>query len=986
MAAAAVGEAIAVVAPMPPQPEEKEVEQPPMAAAAVFAPMPPQPEVEQPPVAADAAVAPMPPQPQKKEVDQPPMAADAVVVQMPPQPEVEQPPMSAYAVVAPVPPQPQVEEDEQPPVAADAVGEAIAFVTPIPPPMPPPPQQQQDEEAEDEQPMPAAALPQPLESGPGPVEEGYKETPQDENPLQVPSPADEADEDTSQDNNPLKVPGPADEEDKDTSQDKNSLQVPGPADEGDKVTLQGQNHVNDCHDSCDCNRSRSRYRRGYDCLPNGRLWDEQRYHECYDEHGGRYPGDPRDHWGYVEAHARRIRREQGGFRYNDHPFHGLRYRGGHIDHRDCVDPFHGDRCCGDHKDHREYDDPCHGRRYPGDHNDRENDYFLNQCEQRDHRDYSLPYGMNGFYNDDPLRYGRCGCMKCRFGARGMFSDYSHQYNPMDSLDDKRVYAHTPCCLRNLVCATTDYPVGAALINPGKWTCFLNCILQCVVHTVPLVSKLLKDGHLGLCPSGSDEFCCYCSLRHHAAEAIRLSGNVLYPKKFVKLLKLISQDFRWGGHQDAHELLRCLLDKLDDVSVAPRLSSEEPSSIVKEVFGGQLKSQLHCPECNHCSDRLESFLDLSLEINQMDTVLDSLESFTKIEVVESFICDGCKSRVNMEKHLKVEQAPEVLVIQLKRFENSGSSTSKIQEMVKYHLELDLKPFMSSTDTNPQNYDLYGVVEHLGNSSKGHYVCYIRSSQTDWYLFNDDKVLKLSEESVLDSKAYLLFYVKQGSSPWFSTLLEEKNILLSGYLQELADKGLNEDGVSIDSDKGSYTGSSGDSDEQDSEEYLFGGPAARNDAGPSSVSLSQKTQGNANGSMNIPDKNEVSCCSSLGGGQSGETQKPTSPPRSSAENGNVCGLTLPLEYKENLSPQGSDDDKEMSHSTHGASSQVNGSSHKHEEDSCPENLALHKDDEMIGDDDEMRGSCDSPAGGLRTRRRIGTSGLRTIMGSRPEQGSG
>jgi ubiquitin carboxyl-terminal hydrolase 36/42 len=152
---------------------------------------------------------------------------------------------------------------------------------------------------------------------------------------------------------------------------------------------------------------------------------------------------------------------------------------------------------------------------------------------------------------------------------------------------------------------------------------------------------------------------------------------------------------------------------------------------------------------------------------MDTLLDSLESFTKTEVVESFTCDGCKTRVNMEKHLKVEQAPEVLVIQLKRFENLGSNISKIQEMVKYELELDLKPFMSSADTvssfsshfiifprhsfiwlmhtlllqNPQKYDLYGVVEHLGESSKGHYVCYIRSSETDWYHFNDEKVIYL-----------------------------------------------------------------------------------------------------------------------------------------------------------------------------------------------------------------------------------------------------
>uniref|UniRef100_A0ACD5TMG4 Uncharacterized protein n=1 Tax=Avena sativa TaxID=4498 RepID=A0ACD5TMG4_AVESA len=559
---------------------------------------------------------------------------------------------------------------------------------------------------------------------------------------------------------------------------------------------------------------------------------------------------------------------------------------------------------------------------------------------------------------------------------------------MDSLDDKRVYAHTPCCFRNLICAKNDYPVGASLINPEKWTCFLNCILQCVVHTVPLVSKLLKDCHLGPCPSGSDEFCCYCSLRHHAAEAIRLSGNVLYPKKFVNLLKSISEDFRWGGHQDAHEFLRCLLDKLDDYSVAPRLSSEEPSSIVKEVFGGQLKSQLHCPECNHCSDRLESFLDLSLELNQMDTVLDSLESFTKVEVVESFICDGCKSRVDMEKRLKVERAPEVLVIQLKRFESLGSSTSKIQEMVKYQLELDLSPFMSSADTDPQNYDLYGVVEHLGNSSKGHYVCSIRSSETDWYHFNDEKVTKLSEDGVLDSKAYLLFYVKQGSSPWFSTVLEEKDVFLSGYLQELAEKGLNEDGVPVDSDKGSKSGSGSESgsgsdiDEQDSVDDLFGEPAARNEASPSSVGSSEKLQRNANGGTNIPDENKVSCCSSLGGGLSGETQKPTSPPTSpSAENGSVGGLTLLLEDKETVRPQGGSSSQVDGSGSQGGSSKENegsccsllqSSPHKREEDFCPENLALHKDDETMREDDEARGSHDSPAV--------------EIMGSRPEQGSG
>jgi ubiquitin carboxyl-terminal hydrolase 36/42 len=152
---------------------------------------------------------------------------------------------------------------------------------------------------------------------------------------------------------------------------------------------------------------------------------------------------------------------------------------------------------------------------------------------------------------------------------------------------------------------------------------------------------------------------------------------------------------------------------------------------------------------------------------MSSVMDALQSFTKIEVFENFTCDGCKSHVNIEKQFKVEQAPEVLVIQLKRFQNLGSVISKIQAKVEYQLELDLNPFMSTPEDvssfsshfirfpmhpgiwlmhalllqKPQNYDLYGVVEHLGVPSNGHYVCFIRSSQTDWFLFDDMKAICL-----------------------------------------------------------------------------------------------------------------------------------------------------------------------------------------------------------------------------------------------------
>uniref|UniRef100_A0ACD5THV6 Uncharacterized protein n=1 Tax=Avena sativa TaxID=4498 RepID=A0ACD5THV6_AVESA len=718
-------------------------------------------------------------------------------------------------------------------MAADAV------VVPIPPPPPQP-----EEKDEDEQLVPPSALPQPLESGPGPADKG-DETSQTKIPFKAPCPVDEGDDQIPEGNILFKVHGR-----KETRQEK----ILGSGDERDKEIWHHQSPEDD-----DCDD----------------------YLDIYSEHLFRHSRYP------MYCHPS----------YHDNPLH---YANGYFERNG----------------------------YPG------------------YRHVGYPFR--------PYDHG-----------------YRNQHRLMNPLHDERKYAKTSCCSRNLVCRKKDCPVGASLSNPEKWICFLNCILQCVVHTVPLVLKLLNHRHLGQCPNDSGEFCCYCSLRHHASEVIRLSGDVLYPRKFVRCLKLVFRDFERGQHQDAHEFLRCLLDKLDEASVAPRSSSEEPSSIVKEIFGGQLKSQLHCPECNHCSDRLESFLDLNLEVNQMDTVMDSLRSFTKIEVVEDFICDGCKSRVNMEKRLKVEQAPEVLVIQLKRFQNLGCNISKIHDMVKYELELDLNPFMSSPDDKPQNYDLYGVVEHLGNTYKGHYVCYIRSSETDWFLFDDDKVMKMTEDRLLDNKAYLLFYVKQGSAPWFSTLLERKDTLLSGYFLELLEEGLDENGLSIEDDEGSYSGSGSDSDEQDTAEQYFGGPAQKNEAGPSSAGLSRGVLGNANGStmISVPDKKEVSC--NLGGGLSGETEKHTS--------------ELGLCNKENLSPQGSHGTREMSHSihgqvhaegSHGGSSQENGTScnllqssaDKHEDDCCPDNLTLHKDG--------MRGSCDSSAGSPHSRKRILTSRFRTV----------
>jgi ubiquitin carboxyl-terminal hydrolase 36/42 len=247
---------------------------------------------------------------------------------------------------------------------------------------------------------------------------------------------------------------------------------------------------------------------------------------------------------------------------------------------------------------------------------------------------------------------------------------------------------------------------------------------------------------------------------------------------------LSSDFRPGQQEDAHEFLRCLLDNLHKCTLDPmskgKGSSFDEESIVKEIFGGQLKSQLSCCECDHSSETFEPFLDLSLEIDQVDSLENALKSFTKVEQIgdseDKLTCEGCNAQVCKNKQLTLHRAPDVIAFHLKRFTTIDNSVEKIDKHVSYPLEVDLKPFHSNPDTAGElKYDLYGVVEHSGLPNYGHYVCSIRSSPSTWYLMNDSHVDSITDESELKQEAYILFYVRQGKFPWFSSLLEGKDAL-------------------------------------------------------------------------------------------------------------------------------------------------------------------------------------------------------------------
>ncbi|MBA0559490.1 hypothetical protein Golob_016452 [Gossypium lobatum] len=201
----------------------------------------------------------------------------------------------------------------------------------------------------------------------------------------------------------------------------------------------------------------------------------------------------------------------------------------------------------------------------------------------------------------------------------------------------------------------------------------------------------------------ESFCLLCALRDHIELSLHSSGGVVSPTKIFDNLNYFSSFFQRYQQEDAHEFLQCLLDRLE--SCCSKLKNDLSSiddCLVKKVFGGRLVSRLCCCNCGHVSSTYEPLNDLSLEIEDADSLSTALESFTKVEKIEdlelNFRCENCKEQVSVEKQLMLDQAPSVATFHLKRFKTEGTYIEKIDKHVDFPLELDLQPYAVGNERN------------------------------------------------------------------------------------------------------------------------------------------------------------------------------------------------------------------------------------------------------------------------------------------------
>ncbi|KAG6623998.1 Ubiquitin-specific protease [Phytophthora cinnamomi] len=339
-------------------------------------------------------------------------------------------------------------------------------------------------------------------------------------------------------------------------------------------------------------------------------------------------------------------------------------------------------------------------------------------------------------------------------------------------------------------------IGPGFANLGN-TCYLNSVLQCLTYT-PCFAQFLLDKTVfasfngGNLPSsangksgnkfGKNGFSTkngfntpggngFCSVRAMSRLLQSVHGNnaakVLQPKELVMNVRHISKSFRIGRQEDSHEFFRLLLDSMQrsclrKANIKSETHSAASTTFVHRIFGGKLKNYLKCAKCGYVSERFDDFLDLSLEIaHGVNTVKGALKHFTAIETLDdrnAWKCSSCGKPSRAEKGLTIAECPNVLMIQLKRFD---LMFGKIKRHIEFPRTLDIASGMSKNCEDRRRgrtkYDLHAVLVHAGFSTDcGHYYAFVKGSSGQWYEMNDDTVRWVSLDTVLQQKAYMLFY--------------------------------------------------------------------------------------------------------------------------------------------------------------------------------------------------------------------------------------
>ncbi|CAI9094671.1 OLC1v1030449C1 [Oldenlandia corymbosa var. corymbosa] len=348
------------------------------------------------------------------------------------------------------------------------------------------------------------------------------------------------------------------------------------------------------------------------------------------------------------------------------------------------------------------------------------------------------------------------------------------------------------------------PLGLRGLNNLGNTCFMNSVLQALLHAPPLRNYFLSDRHnRAMCRKRSSDrrLCLPCDVDVIFSAVFSGDRTPYSPAQFLYSWWQHSENLANYEQHDAHEFFISMLDRIHETEGKAghviRDNGDCPC-IIHRAFSGLLRSDVTCTSCGFTSSTYDPCVDISLDLDTStsgrdpgklsklnesigtSTLVGCLDLFTRPEKLGScqkLYCENCQEKQDSLKQLSIKKLPVVLCLHIKRF--AHSPVKKLSRKIDAHLEfpfsLDMKPYLSSSivrrrlgnrmfafqdddiDINTE-FEVFAVVTHSGMLESGHYVTYLRL-QNQWFKCDDAWITKVNEEVVRASQCYLVYYVQK-----------------------------------------------------------------------------------------------------------------------------------------------------------------------------------------------------------------------------------
>ncbi|XP_021345046.1 probable ubiquitin carboxyl-terminal hydrolase 8 isoform X2 [Mizuhopecten yessoensis] len=307
----------------------------------------------------------------------------------------------------------------------------------------------------------------------------------------------------------------------------------------------------------------------------------------------------------------------------------------------------------------------------------------------------------------------------------------------------------------------------------KLTCAVNAVVQVLAQTPGFSETIYEFG--GKCKQEA----VLANVLINSITDVNNASGIINAEGLQEEMITRRNSFHFWRQHDCLSFLLFLLEALE----------EELGNDSMKLFTGQMRNRFKYDNCEHTEhSSLQNFKSLCIPMNNSE---NSVEKYLKMlfraeNLIDSgMYCRSCgKASRKLLKHdicskeLLIEESPQILVLQLAKFEEVKDiyGHTKLDKRHVPMLYSDTLQLQEGESPSRVKYELFAIISHLGTIEGGHYVSYVQTIQSQrecarfdrhdrrsstWYHCTDSVVTRLEPEAGYPTcpNAYILFYHKQ-----------------------------------------------------------------------------------------------------------------------------------------------------------------------------------------------------------------------------------